>query len=58
LGGTPGRSVDAAAHWLIGTDISSETLRTISERMADGGAGEPTTLMAGLLLGSPEFQRQ
>jgi uncharacterized protein (DUF1800 family) len=59
LGGAPGRSVDAAAHWLIGTDISSETLRTITERMADGGdAGEPTTLMAGLLLGSPEFQRQ
>ncbi len=58
-GGAPGRSVDAAAHWLIGTDISAETLQTITERMADGGgAAEPATLMAGLLLGSPEFQRQ
>jgi uncharacterized protein (DUF1800 family) len=58
-GGAPGRSVDAAAHWLIGTDISAETLQTISQRMADGsGAAEPTMFMAGLLLGSPEFQRQ
>ena len=58
-GVAPGRSVDAAAHSLIGTDISSETLQTISQRLADGGLGaEPSTLMAGLLLGSPEFQRQ
>jgi len=59
-GNAPGRSVDAAAHSLIGTDVSSETLQTISQRVAqDGGLGaEPSTLMAGLLLGSPEFQRQ
>ena len=58
-GAAPGRSVDAAAHWLIGTDISSETLQTITKRMADGtDAAEPSTVMAGLILGSPEFQRQ
>ena len=55
-GGSPGRSVDAAAHSLIGTDVSSETLQTISRRLAEGGGSE--TLVAGLLLGSPEFQRQ
>lgn len=58
-GSSPGRGVDAAAHWLIGTDISGETLATITKRIADGGAqAEPSTLVAGLILGSPEFQRQ
>jgi uncharacterized protein (DUF1800 family) len=58
-GSSPGRGVDTAAHWLIGTDISEETLATISKRVADGETGaEPSTLVAGLLLGSPEFQRQ
>jgi hypothetical protein len=41
------------------TDISEDTLTTISKRVADGGEGaEPSTLVAGLLLGSPEFQKQ
>ena len=58
-GASPGRGVDSAAHWLIGTDISEDTLTTITQRVADGGEGaEPSTLVAGLLLGSPEFQRQ
>ena len=58
-GASPGKGVDAAAHWLIGTDISTETLATISKQIAeDGTASEPSTLVAGLLLGSPEFQRQ
>ena len=58
-GASPGKGVDAAAHWLIGTDVSAETLATISKRVAeDGAASEPSTLVAGLLLGSPEFQRQ
>ena len=30
-GASPGKGVDAAAHWLIGTDISTETLATISQ---------------------------
>ncbi len=58
-GASPGRGVDSAAHWLIGTDISEDTLTTITKRVADGGEGaEPSTLVAGLLLGSPEFQKQ
>ncbi|MEP6995187.1 MAG: DUF1800 domain-containing protein [Acidobacteriota bacterium] len=58
-GGAPGRSVDAAAHSLIGTDVSAETLQTITKQMADGSNGaEPSALVAGLILGSPEFQRQ
>jgi len=57
-GSASGRGVDSAAHWLIGTDISEETLSTITKRVAEPGAGEPSTLVAGLLLGSPEFQRQ
>ena len=55
-GSTPGRGVDSAAHWLIGTDISQDTLATITKRVAEDGSGE--TLVAGLLLGSPEFQKQ
>jgi len=58
-GASPGRGVDAAAHALIGTDVSAEPLQTITKRMADGSDGaEPSTLMTGLILGSPEFQRQ
>ena len=55
-GSSPGRGVDSAAHWLIGTDISEDTLATITKRVAEDGSGE--TLVAGLLLGSPEFQKQ
>ena len=55
-GSSPGRGVDSAAHWLIGTDISEDTLTTITKRVAEDGSGE--TLVAGLLLGSPEFQKQ
>ncbi|HEY4229046.1 MAG TPA: DUF1800 domain-containing protein [Thermoanaerobaculia bacterium] len=55
-GASPGRGVDSAAHWLIGTDISEGTLATITQRVAEDGSGE--TLVAGLLLGSPEFQKQ
>jgi uncharacterized protein (DUF1800 family) len=55
-----GRGVDSAAHWLIGTDISEETLSTITKRVAEPGSEsvEPSSLVAALLLGSPEFQRQ
>jgi uncharacterized protein (DUF1800 family) len=55
----PGRRVQDGALLLVGTDVSAETLATISRRMADDAGGDsPRTLMAGLLLGSPEFQRQ
>ena len=58
-GSSPGRGVDAAAHWLIGTDISEETLATISKRIAeDERRPGRRRSSAGLLLGSPEFQRQ
>jgi uncharacterized protein (DUF1800 family) len=54
-----GRQVQDGAYMLVGTDVSAETLATISKRMAeDPGEGSARTLMAGLILGSPEFQRQ
>jgi uncharacterized protein (DUF1800 family) len=57
--GGPPRSVDAAAHWLVGTDISVETLETISKRAAESAdPAESAALIAGLILGSPEFQKQ
>ena len=55
----PGTQVQDGARRIVGTDVSAETLATISKRMAEGaGDGASQTLMAGLLLGSPEFQRQ
>ena len=45
-------------HRLVGTDISGETLETISKRASDGDQAESAALIAGLVLGSPEFQRQ
>ena len=57
-----GKGLIAIAHGaflLVGTDVSAETLAAISRRMADdAGEGSPRALMAGLILGSPEFQRQ
>ena len=55
----PARQVQDGAFLLVGTDVSAETLAAISRRMADdAGEGSPRALMAGLILGSPEFQRQ
>ena len=54
-----GRSIQEGARLLVGTDVSTRTARTIAERMTGGeNAGAPRELMAGLLIGSPEFQRQ
>src|SRR5258708_8178118 len=59
------RSVDALAEALVGGELTAETRGTITARMTDHGtsvAGPwnntqlPT--VAGLILGSPEFQRQ
>jgi uncharacterized protein (DUF1800 family) len=53
------RAIQDTAFLLLGTDVSEQTTRTIARRMADAaGEAEPKELLAGLLLGSPEFQRQ
>ncbi len=49
-------TVDALARALVGGDLSPETRATIEQRIAQGGSS--AQLIAGLILGSPEFQRQ
>jgi uncharacterized protein (DUF1800 family) len=57
-------SVEPLARTLTGDDLSPETRRTIEKRLverAPSGAastGSDLPLVAGLILGSPEFQRQ
>ena len=56
------RSVDALARALVGGELTAETRNTIASRLTDKGtpawdnAQLPT--VAGLILGSPEFQKQ
>ncbi len=56
------RSVDALARALVGGELTAETRTTIASRLTDKGtpawdnAQLPT--VAGLILGSPEFQKQ
>ena len=59
------RSVDALARALVGGELSKETRTAIEKRLAERAAsGEDVSsaseipLVAGLILGSPEFQRQ
>ena len=59
------RSVDALAQALVGGELTAETRGTITARMTDHGTSvagpwDNTQLptVAGLILGSPEFQRQ
>jgi uncharacterized protein (DUF1800 family) len=63
----PRRAVDALARVLVGGDLSGETRRTIEKRIEnpaaaataqDPSANTELPLIAGLILGSPEFQRQ
>ncbi len=63
----PKRAVDALARVLVGGDLSGETRRTIEKRIEnptaaastqDPSANTELPLIAGLILGSPEFQRQ
>ena len=61
----PGKSLDALARALVGGDLSAETRETIAKRIASGsapaedpGANTQLPMIAGLILGSPEFQRQ
>ena len=63
--GDPGKSVDALARALVGGELSPETRETITKRIANGsapaedpGANTQLPMIAGLILGSPEFQRQ
>ena len=63
----PKRAVDALARVLVGGDLPPDTRRTIEKRIAnpaaegtmqDPSANTELPLVAGLILGSPEFQRQ
>jgi hypothetical protein len=55
-------SIETGAVRLVGASVSAETVKTIARRL-DGSqnaddAAAATELLAGLLLGSPDFQRQ
>ncbi|MGH9399288.1 MAG: DUF1800 domain-containing protein [Thermoanaerobaculia bacterium] len=53
------RSVDALARVLLGGGLSESTREAIRQRLAtEQNAQAPVSLIAGLILGSPEFQRQ
>jgi uncharacterized protein (DUF1800 family) len=61
----PERAAEALAKALTGGEISSDTRETIAKQLHQGvepggnsSAEAPIPLMAGLILGSPEFQRQ
>jgi uncharacterized protein (DUF1800 family) len=58
---SPERSVDLLARALLGGDLSDSTRATIQDRLASSTPGAPppsVATVAGLILGSPEFQRQ
>ena len=56
------RAIETGAVRLVGESVSADTVRTIAKRLdasADGDdVAASTELLAGLLLGSPEFQRR
>jgi uncharacterized protein (DUF1800 family) len=60
----PYKSVDFLARRLTGNDLSAETRATIEKRLESGPGADPRNvdsqwqLVAGLILGSPEFQKQ
>jgi uncharacterized protein (DUF1800 family) len=60
----PYASVDVLARRLTGSDLSAETRATIEKRLESGSGADPRNadsqlqLVAGLILGSPEFQKQ
>jgi uncharacterized protein (DUF1800 family) len=63
--GDPKKSVGALARALAGGELSDETRETIEKRLqsipapsTDPSANTQLPLVAGLILGSPEFQRQ
>jgi uncharacterized protein (DUF1800 family) len=54
----PGKSVDAVSCALVGAELSPETRKTLEDRIGAKSANSTLPLIAGLILGSPEFQRQ
>jgi uncharacterized protein (DUF1800 family) len=57
--GSVDRSVDALAQVLLGGSLTESTRETIRQRLAaEQHAQAPVSLIAGLILGSPEFQKQ
>ncbi|MEO8216793.1 MAG: DUF1800 domain-containing protein, partial [Acidobacteriota bacterium] len=50
--------IDSLARELVGGDLSPDTRRTIEANLVDKAAREKTALVGGLILGSPDFQRQ
>ena len=52
------KAADALACALVDGDLSSETRRTLEQRIGEGNPRPALPLIAGLILGSPEFQRQ
>ncbi|MEO8430296.1 MAG: DUF1800 domain-containing protein [Acidobacteriota bacterium] len=60
----PARAADALARGLLGRDLSPETRSTIARRLqeraaaGEGAEASPLSLVAALVIGSPEFQRQ
>ncbi len=53
------KSVDALARVLVNGDLSESTRETIRQRLTDDASPAiPVSTIAGLILGSPEFQKQ
>jgi uncharacterized protein (DUF1800 family) len=52
------KAAEALSCALMDGELSSETKRTLEERIGEGNPGPAIPLIAGLILGSPEFQRQ
>ena len=54
----PKESVDAVSCALVGGELSPETRKVLKERIGAASANSTLPVIAGLILGSPEFQRQ
>jgi uncharacterized protein (DUF1800 family) len=52
------RAADALACALVDGQLSSETRRTLEQRIGEGNPRQSLPLIGGLILGSPEFQLQ
>jgi uncharacterized protein (DUF1800 family) len=52
------KAAEALSCALVDGELSSETRRTLEQRIGEGNPRPAIPLIAGLILGSPEFQRQ
>jgi uncharacterized protein (DUF1800 family) len=52
------KAAEALSCALVDGELSSETRRTLEQRIGEGSPRPALPLIAGLILGSPEFQRQ